>query len=121
MAKPITIQDVKTFLIQTGGAGTRFIIVKVITSEPGLYGIGCATFTQRFRAVASAIEDHLKPFAIGWDVSRIEEFFQMAMVQGSWRNGPVLNNAISGIDMALWTSRGSWPICRSTISWAEVP
>jgi len=88
MAKPITIQDVKTFLIQTAGAGTRFIIVKVITSEPGLYGIGCATFTQRFRAVASAIEDHLKPFAIGWDVSRIEEFFQMAMVQDSWRNGP---------------------------------
>jgi mannonate dehydratase len=106
MAKPITIQDVKTFLIQTGGAGTRFIIVKVITSEPGLYGIGCATFTQRFRAVASAIEDHLKPFAIGWDVSRSEEFFQMAMVQGSWRNGPVLNNAISGIDMALWDIKG---------------
>ena len=106
MAKSITIQDVKTFLIQTAGAGTRFIIVKVITSEPGLYGIGCATFTQRFRAVASAIEDHLKPFAIGWDVSRIEEFFQMAMVQGSWRNGPVLNNAVSGIDMALWDIKG---------------
>jgi mannonate dehydratase len=106
MAKPITIQDVKTFLIQTAGATTRFIIVKVITSEPGLYGLGCATFTQRFRAVAAAIEEHLKPFAIGWDVSRAEEFFQMAMVQGSWRNGPVLNNAISGIDMALWDIKG---------------
>ena len=87
-------------------ATTRFIIVKVITSEPGLYGLGCATFTQRFRAVASALQDHLVPFALGKDVSRIEEFFQMAMVQGSWRNGPVLNNAISGIDQALWDIKG---------------
>jgi mannonate dehydratase len=106
MAKPITIQDVKVFLIQTTTAHTRWIIVKVITSEPGLYGLGCATFTQRFRAVASALQDHLIPFALGKDVTRIEEFFQMGMVQGSWRNGPVLNNALSGIDMALWDIKG---------------
>jgi len=106
MAKPITIHDIKTFLIQTASAATRFIIVKIITSEPGLYGLGCATFTQRFKAVVAALEDHLKPFAIGKDVARVEEFFQMGMVQGSWRNGPVLNNAISGIDMALWDIKG---------------
>jgi len=106
MAKPITIKDVKTFLIQASSAATRFIIVKVITSEPGLYGLGCATFTQRFRAVAAAIDEHLKPFAIGKDVARVEEFFQMAMVHGSWRNGPVLNNAVSGIEQALWDIKG---------------
>jgi mannonate dehydratase len=106
MAKPVTIRDVQTFLVQTHGAGTRFIIVKIHTSEPGLYGLGCATFTQRFRAVAAALEHHVKPFAIGKDVSRIEELFQMNLVQGYWRNGPVLNNAISGIDQALWDIKG---------------
>ncbi len=106
MAKPITIRDVQTFLIQTAGPGTRFIIVKVLTDEPELYGLGCATFTQRFRAVHAALEHHIKPFVIGRDVSRIEELFQMAMVQGYWRNGPVLNNAISGIDQALWDIKG---------------
>lgn len=106
MAKPVTIRDVQTFLVQTAGPGTRFIIVKVHTSEPGLYGLGCATFTQRFRAVHAALEHHLKPFVIGRDVSRIEELFQMSMVQGYWRNGPVLNNAISGIDQALWDIKG---------------
>lgn len=103
---PITIRDVQTFLIQTAGAGTRFIIVKVHTSEPGLYGLGCATFTQRFRAVAAAIESHVKPFVLGKDVARVEELFQMNLVQGYWRNGPVLNNAISGIDQALWDIKG---------------
>jgi mannonate dehydratase len=104
MAKPVTIKDVKTILTQP--AGSRLVIVKIITSEPGLYGLGCATFTQRFHAVHAAIEKHLKPFAIGRDVARIEEFWNMAMVHGYWRNGPVLNNAISGFDQALWDIKG---------------
>lgn len=104
MTKPVTIQDVQTILTQP--EGSRLIVVKVVTSEPGLYGLGCATFTQRFHAVHAAIEKHLKPFVLGRDVARIEEIWQMAMVNGYWRNGPVLNNAISGIDMALWDIKG---------------
>ncbi len=104
MSKPITITDVQIILTQP--QGSRLIIVKVNTSEPGLYGLGCATFTQRFHAVHAALEKHLIPFAIGRDVSRIEEFYRMATVHSYWRNGPVLNNAISGIDQALWDIKG---------------
>ena len=75
MSSTVIIKDVKTILTQPGHS--RLVIVKVITSEPGLYGLGCATFTQRIHAVKAAVEKHLKPFLIGRDVDRIEEIWQI--------------------------------------------
>ncbi len=101
---PLTITNVKA--IGTAPSGSNLIVVKVETSEPGLYGLGCATFTQRAFAVITAIEKYLQDFCVGKDVDNIEDMWQAAFVSSYWRNGPVLNNAISGLDQALWDIKG---------------
>src|SRR5438067_9393069 len=100
----LKIFDIKTIL--TAPAGIRLVVVKVVTNEPGLYGLGCATFTQRARVVETAIDRYLKPFLVGKDPRRIEDIYQSGFVSSYWRNGPVLGNAISGVDMALWDILG---------------
>src|SRR5262249_47015445 len=97
---PLKITDVHTIL--TAPNRTRLIVVKGTTSEPGLHGLGCATFTQRALAVQTAGDRNLKPFLFGRDPEEVEDIWQSSYVSSYWRNGPVLFNAMSGVDMALW-------------------
>ena len=101
---PLKITDVKTILTQPGG--DHLVIVKVLTSEPGLYGLGCATHRERPLAVAAAVNDYLKPFLTGKNPEDIEDIWQSAYVSSYFRQGVTLNNAISGVDGALWDIMG---------------
>ena len=101
---PVKITNVKA--IATQPHSIEQVIVKVETDEPGLYGVGCATFRQRAHTVVSAINDYLTPFCKGKVADNIEDIWQTAYQNSYWRNGPVLNNALSGLDQALWDIKG---------------
>jgi mannonate dehydratase len=101
---PPKIKDIS--VIETQPTGVRLSCVKITTDQAGLVGYGCATFTQRADLVTPAVQKYLKPLLVGRPVDRIEDTWQMCYASSYWRNGPVLNNAISGVDQALWDIKG---------------
>jgi mannonate dehydratase len=98
---PLTVQDAKV-IATTAGGNYRWVFLKIETSEPGLYGIGSANNNYETKAVISALQDHLRPWLIGKDANRIEDLWQGAQMKTYWRNGPVNNNVLAAMDMALW-------------------
>jgi mannonate dehydratase len=98
------IKDIQ--VIECEPSGMRLTVVKITTDQAGLYGYGCATFTQRANLVKPAVESYLKPLLLNRTTDSIEDIWQTCYDSSYWKNGPVLNNAISGIDQALWDIKG---------------
>ena len=90
--------------IRTRADGT-WLFVKVLTDQPGLYGIGSASDHYRAKVVEAAIEN-VTPLLIGRDASRIEDIWQSVHTQSYWRNEAIGNTVQAGIDMALWDIKG---------------
>ncbi|MBE6999752.1 MAG: galactonate dehydratase [Clostridia bacterium] len=92
------ITDIKNF------HSTRNHYVVVETDE-GITGVGEASLHTRELAVEGAVLG-IRDYLIGKDPMRIEHLWQDVFRGTFWRGGPVLQAALSGIDIALWDIKG---------------
>ena len=83
----VKIRDIR--VICTAPEGINLVVVKIETNQPGLYGLGCATFAYRHLTVKHLIEEYMKPLLVGRPVENIEETWQLMHQNGYWRNGPI--------------------------------
>ena len=111
---PVKITDVKVILTEVGRS--RFCNVKVMTDEPGLYGVGDGNHAERVGIVGQTIDEYLKPLVVGRNVEEIEDIWQTAYVAPYWRQDVDAFNAMAAIDGALWALWASAPECRCTNS-----
>jgi mannonate dehydratase len=86
----------------TAPQGVPYLIARVETNEPGLYGLGCGSDPQRTLAVRAVVEDYYAPALVGRDPSDIEDIHRLLLNSGYWRGGSIQGNALAAIDVALW-------------------
>jgi len=103
-ARPLhlKITGLKTFVVNAGSL--NWVFCKVYTNA-GLVGLGEGSVTSKEATVASAIMEHER-FLVGKDPTDIELLWQGMYRIPRWRGGPVLNSAISAVEIALWDITG---------------
>ncbi|RBQ20052.1 hypothetical protein DP939_09495 [Spongiactinospora rosea] len=81
------------------------MMLLVIDTDEGLYGLGEVGIRSRQKAVAGGIE-HLGELLIGEDPARIEHLWQVMFRRGFFPADRFLSAAIAAVDVALWDIRG---------------
>ena len=87
-------------------AGDRnWVLVRIETDIPGLYGWGEATLEWKTRAVLGCLED-LAPMIVGRDPRDITFLSELMLKHSFWPLGVIGLTAVSAIDQALWDILG---------------
>ena len=95
------IVEVNTYTVRP-----RWGFVEIVTDE-GLTGWGEPVLEGHCATVLACVQE-MKPYLIGKDPMRIEDFSAVLYRAGFYRGGGVLMSAIAGIDQALWDIKGKF-------------
>ena len=98
----LKITGLKTFVVNVGSV--NWVFCKVYTNQ-GLTGLGEGSITSKEATLTQAIMEHER-FLIGKDPTDIELLWQGMFRYPRWRGGPILNSAISAVEIALWDILG---------------
>ena len=105
MAKPLNLRitDLKSWIINHS-AGKNYVFCKIYTNQ-GIVGVGEGSVTSKAATVKAAIDEHHR-YLVGKDPGDIEMHWQAMYRWPRWRGGPILNSAISAVEIALWDIMG---------------
>lgn len=98
----LKITGLKTYVVNAGNL--NWVFCKVFT-KAGVTGLGEGSVTSKEATLAEAIMEHER-FLLGKDASDIELLWQGMFRYPRWRGGPILNSAISAVEIALWDILG---------------
>ncbi len=102
----LKVTDLKTYIVSRSGKpnSNNYVFVRIFTNQ-GITGTGEGSVTSKAATMAAAIEEH-KRYLVGRDPSDIEMHWQAMYRWPRWRDGPILNSAISAVEIALWDILG---------------
>ncbi len=98
----LKITGLKSFVVNVGSV--NWVFCQVYTNQ-GLTGLGEGSITSKEATLTQAILEHER-FLIGKDPTEIELLWQGMFRYPRWRGGPILNSAISAVEIALWDILG---------------
>ena len=98
----LKITGLKTTVVNAGSV--NWVFAHVLTNQ-GLTGLGEGSVTSKEATVSQAILEHER-FLLGKDPTDIEILWQGMYRYPRWRGGPILNSAISAVEIALWDILG---------------
>ena len=100
--KDLKVTALKVIPVWTGSM--NYIYVKLYTNH-GITGVGEGGIRGRGGTMIAAIKEHER-YIVGKNPLQIEKHWQAMYRWPRWRGGPILNSAISAIDIALWDIAG---------------
>ena len=107
-AKPLNLKvtDLKTYIVSRSGQpnSSNYVFLRIFTNQ-GIVGTGEGSVTSKAKTMAAAIEEH-KRYLVGRDPTDIEMHWQAMFRWARWRGGPILNSAVSAVEIALWDILG---------------
>ncbi len=104
-AKPLNLKvtDLKSWIVNHS-AGKNYVFCKIFTNQ-GITGVGEGSVTSKAATMKAAIDEHQR-YLVGKDPTDIEMHWQAMYRWPRWRGGPILNSAISAVEIALWDILG---------------
>ena len=102
----ITSIEFRQFSAQHHNASRNWLVVKLNTDDPNLYGLGDASPMQHDDEVKLMATSFVEKYLVGQDPLDSEVLWSAMYHDPHARGGRIATTALSGIDIALWDLKG---------------